>query len=501
MNFLEKTIAAINPRVGLIRTQYRQAIDVLEKQRQYDAASHGRRTKGWKSSGASANTEIEYSLAWLRNRSREMVRNNPYARKAKRVVANNTVGSGIIPAPKKKGNRIDAKVKELLAEWAETTQCDFDGVNTFYGIQKLIIGAVFESGEVLVRKRRYKTRSGIPLQLQVTEADFLDHTKTGTTVDGKGNFVIQGIEFDANGKRVAYWLFDQHPGDQYVRSFNMVSKRIPAEDVLHIYYVDRPGQIRGVPFTAASMLKLRDSENYEETQLVRQTIAACFAVFITDFNGSVDNISGVTRNKNKLGEDTLEERIEPGMITRTPTGKDVKFATPPPVEGYGDYMRKIQQGVAAGMGITYEAMTGDLKGVNFSSGRMGWLEQARDIEDLQQVMMIPRFCQPAWEWFIDAAMLAGKLTSNVNADWTTPRREMLDPVKETAAKKEAIRSGLKSWKETVREDGYNPEDVMKEIAEGNEMADKLGVKLDSDGRNKTNGPNLEVVEKDELNVE
>ncbi len=71
-----------------------------------------------------------------------------------------------------------------------------------------------EAGEVLVRRRLRRASDGlpVPLQLQVLEADFLDATKSNNVGAGR---IVQGIEFDPVGKRRAYWLHPEHPGDAH----------------------------------------------------------------------------------------------------------------------------------------------------------------------------------------------------------------------------------------------------------------------------------------------
>src|SRR5690606_15292551 len=131
-----------------------------------------------------------------------------------------------------------------------------------YGLQHKIIEAVAEAGECLVRRRYRYTSDGlpVPLQLQVLEADFLDEMKSGTS---GGNQIIQGIEFDALGRRAAYWLHQEHPGASTgMRSLE--SKRIPAEDVIHVFLPKRAGQARGYSWLAPIMQRLRNFDEMED---------------------------------------------------------------------------------------------------------------------------------------------------------------------------------------------------------------------------------------------
>ena len=287
----------------------------------------------------------------------------------------------------------------LWLDFAATA--DADGLTDFAGLQALIVRGLVESGEVLVRLRERRTEDGlpVPLQLQVLEADHLDSWKTGELADG--GFILQGIEFDALGRRRAYWLYPTHPGDG---RGGLVSHRVPADRVLHLFERLRPGQVRGVPWFAPVMLKLRDLDAYDEAELVRKKIEACFAAFVT----------GV-QDEETLGKARTEpdgariETFEPGMIEYLEPGRDVKFASPSASGGYAEYMRMQLHAVAAGVGLTYELLTGDLSQVNYSSIRAGLIEFRRRMEALQWQLLVPGLCQPVWRRFVLAAQAAGKL--------------------------------------------------------------------------------------------
>lgn len=475
MNIIDRTIAIFDPQTALRRVRSRYQIDLISDQvRKYDAASKSRRTKGWRSSGGSANTETMTSLVTLRNRSRELVRNNPYAKKAvQNVIPNNTVGAGIRPAPDIEDEGKDKKVTSEWRRWAETRDCDFDGRHNFYGLQHLAIKAVAESGECLIRRRRRSSKDGrLPIQLQLVEADFMDVAKDQRPT-GNGNKIIQGVEFDSQGRRIAYHLYDQHPAD----SLQLTSSRVPANEVIHLYSMDRPGQVRGVPWGVSAMLRLRDFDDYEDAQLIRQKIAACFSVFVQD--SAADASLGTSGGSS---DHEMIDKVEPGIIEHLPPGKSIQFATPPGAEGYADYSTKILQAIAAGYGVTYEALTGDLSGVNFSSGRMGWLEFYRNIIVWQDHMLIPLMCEDVWSWFIDGISLTGFEVGEHTNHWTPPRREMIDPVKETRAIIFALRNRLMSWQEAVRMYGNDPDMLMKEFVKDQKKFDDNDIVSDADPR-------------------
>ena len=468
-------LASINPQAALRRERARLQMDAL---RRYEGASRGRRTENWLTAGGSADAASARDLKLLRDRSRDLVRNNPYAAKAVQVIISNTIGTGIVAqAQAQRSRRRSQQMTDVWSAWAgDPQQCDWEGRHNFYGIQSLALRCIVESGEVLIR-RRTRTGQRVPLQLQVMEPDFID-TSRDVSLDN-GGLIRQGIEYDATGRRTAYWLYDEHPGENHLRVTNFTSSRVPAAEIIHCFRQDRPHASRGIPWAAPVMLTLRDLDDYSSAQILKQKISACFAGFVVDTEAADAGLDG-----------EIFDRLEPGALELLPPGKDIRFASPPTVGDFDKVSRNLLLQVASGFGITYESLTGDLNETSFSSGRMGWLEFHRNIEQWRWNMVIPQMLNPIWQWFVNAGSVAGVRSEGVVAHWTPPRRELIDPAKEIAATKDAVRAGLMSLSEAQREFGYDPEEVVTEIAQDNERLDDLGVILDSDPRKVTSAGNL-----------
>jgi predicted nucleic acid-binding Zn ribbon protein len=67
----------------------------LKGNRMYAAAKQSRLTMGFGNSTTSADSELSTSLPTLRARSRQLIRDAAYAKRAKVIVVNNVVGPGI----------------------------------------------------------------------------------------------------------------------------------------------------------------------------------------------------------------------------------------------------------------------------------------------------------------------------------------------------------------------------------------------------------------------
>jgi lambda family phage portal protein len=347
----------------------------------------------------------------------------------------------------------------------------------FFGLQQLALGTIVESGDVLLKKVR-SVGSYIPLKIQLLEGDYIDIARTGGAENG--NKIRNGIEFDSDGKVVAYYLFDEHPGAIFpVGRGRFTSQRYSTDDVRLIYRKRRLGQVRGMTWFHNIMLKMRDIDDHDDAQLLRQKIAACFAGFIETTDLPLNTSS------NEDDADPISEKIEPGIMEVLPPGKKISFSTPPGVgSDYDPFTRRQLMAVASGLGITYEALTGDYSNVNFSSGRMGWIEMYRNIEMWRWGMFIPMFCEVVWDWFIEACVISGRLDASrvKSPTWTAPRREMIDPVKETQAIKDQVRSGFVSYSESLREMGKDPDVHMQEVADDFKKIDKLQLTIEADPR-------------------
>lgn len=476
---IDKIIDVFNPELAYKRGRFRDA-----NARVYEGAAKNRRTQYWKAPSTSANAENMPVLEILRNRARDQVRNNPYANRIVGVIPNNVVGKGIISNISGATPRLTTEAQTLWNQWAGTTACDMDCKLNFYGIQNQVMRSVVESGEVLVRIRR--TSDEMPLKLQILEADHIA-THLVFTRGENGNRVINGIEIDNDGCPVAYHLYENHPGNVGVEIADfrkaLLTIRVPASEIIHVYRKDRPGQLRGITWLHPILIRLKEIDEYEDAQLVKQKISACFSAFIKDIEVP-DQISNTEFDL---------EKLEPGIVEHLPPGKDIEFASPPipPSDSYKFYMAVNLRAVAAGVGITYEAMTGDYSEVNFSSARMGDLQFRANVDNWQQNIIISQLCRPAFEAWKSTQILLGNPFDDISSTYTVPRRDMIDPTKEIPARIKAIRAGMETLSDAIRQNGKDPEKHFAEIKADNDKIDELDLILDSDPRNTASSGQLQ----------
>jgi capsid protein len=174
------------------------------------------------------------------------------------------------------------------------------------------------------------------------------------------------------------------------------------------------------------------------------------------------------------------------------------FSDPPKVDGFNGVIEWMLRSVAAGMGVSYESLTGDYSKVNYSSGKLGADEAHKNYNAIQD-LMIDIFCSAVFEMFKSGCELIGKNPDRdkLAGTWIKPRRAFLDPNKETTAMIKQVRSGFMSWSEAVRELGRDPESLLMLVEKYNKLIDEKGIKFDSDPRRITLNGILQLADEEE----
>lgn len=488
LGVVDRLIGAFSPERAAKRFAARIALANMT--RSYDGAAKGRGTDGWSTSGKSADAEISPAAAVLRDRMRDLVRNNPTAARAVSVLVNNLVGTGIRPRAKTKDKDANEKIDAIFEEWQRF--CDADGHTDFYGLQSLAVRSMIEGGEsfTIKRPRRRSDRFPVPVQFQVLEADHLDQTKNGEYPGGSGQ-VRYGIEYDGIGRRIAYWLFRDHPGDQNpITGRSLQSDRIEAKRVFHLFERQRT-QSRGVPWGTPALRALRDIDDWQAAELVRKKTEACMVGIVFGADESEQSMAPTVEDAdgNKI------EQFEPGLIAYARGGKDIKFNTPGSTAGVYEWHSVMLHIIAAGWRVPYELLTGDLKQVSFSSSRVGLQEFRRMIESLQWQMLIPMLCQPIWDAFCEAAFTDGKIPApSIPVEWSPPRFESVNPLQDATTDLLEVRAGFVSPQQAIAKRGYDPKAVLREWVEFAAALDEAELVFDADPRRVSKGGQAQAVD-------
>ena len=461
---------------------------ILGAKARYDGAGHGRRFAGWSAPSSGPRAATSGGIATLRNRARDLVRNDPVACAAVRVLANSIVGFGISCRP---NTQDPAQKKRITPAWnAWWKVAPTDGAD-FAALQVLVARAYVTDGECFVRLRSRRPEDGLPalLQLEALESDMLP-TLDADTWPGlpTGYSIRQGIEFDAIGRRSAYWFHRAHPGEPNAFAPTTTAGdlvRVPAESVLHVFEPQRIGQLRGVTPFAPAIAKLRTVGDFDDAVVERQKLANLFTAFVKkpQLSGDSDPLTGLA------AEGTLDAPLaglEPGMLQELLPGEEIQFSSPPDAgANYADFMRQQHLLIGAAVGIPPEMLTGELRDISDRTLRFAVGEYRRRIEQITWTVLVPRFLQPVREaWSTAAALAPGGLSpidarEAVDCVWAPQMQPYIHPTQDVATLETLVSAGFKSRASVIAERGDDPAEVDAERAEDRRR--EATQQLDSNG--------------------
>jgi len=455
--------------------------------RAYEGALVSRLTADWVTSSTSADAEIDGSLVRLRNRSRQLLRDNPYVQAARRAIVTNVIGRGIrmqsrVPMVRG-GGRLDKPTNDRIESWwrryCRKEHIHAAGKLSFARILRQSMAAVPESGEVFIRLvPEAFGNSGTPLGLEILEADLCDETHT-VGPDANGNEWRMGVQVSRWGRPTAYRFRLRHPGD-VSGAVGYETTDVPAQQIIHLFIPERPGQTRGVPMFASSIKRMHHVAGFEEAEVVGKRARSSLMGFIQSPEGELvgDGVEDGERLTN----------FEPGVFKHLAPGESITV----PQLGNADteyeaFLRPMLRSLAAGSGVPYPTVSADYSQSSYSSSRLERLEVLELWRSLQD-WIIEDVCQVVFERAMAAAVGAGTLQLSgydlapdryEAVKWFPRGWEFVDPQKEAAANKDLVRSGFKTQSQIVAEQGGDLEDLLLARAAEVERAEELGIQFDT----------------------
>jgi lambda family phage portal protein len=469
----------------------------VKGQRTFAGAQYGRLVADWITSGATLDSEIFASLPQLRNRSRQLARDNVHMTNFLGLVQDNVVGdTGIsfqAQARMQRGkagddpaldDKTNDSIEELWEDWTRKESCHVAGLLAFSDIERLIIRACAEDGEFLVRKIYQKMGdSPVPMALELIEPERLVETYNARS-DGTANEIRMGVELNGWQRPVAYYFHPKTPNDLGYQDISVRAGkyiRIPANEIIHGYIFSKVRQTRGIPWVHAAIMKLHHLHGYEEAEIVGARAASALMGFIE----SPEDESGL--GDGEQDGDTVTE-FEPGVFKKLNPGEKVSIPNQAKPSGQFDpFTRIMLRSLSAGLRISYESLSRDYSQTNYSSARQGMLTD-RDRWKALQGWMVRNFHQSVYESWLDMAVLSGSLKlKNYELNprmyrkvkWLPRGWGWVDPQKEITAYKDAVRSGFKTQADVIAEGGGDFDEFLEQRQAEVQAAEDAGLVFDT----------------------
>ena len=455
--------------------------------RRFAAARIDRLTADWITTESSINEELRSDLNRLRMRGRELINNNDYAKKFAGMCADNIVGpngfrlqSRVEDQPGKPDGLANNAIESAFMRWAE--RCDITGRQSFRDLCETVIKGMPSDGEFLVRMvRGASAKNPFNFALQLIDVDRIDTTmnlaKTANT-----NAVIMGVEVDDFKTPVALHIFAAHPSDGIQSSRQRI--RVPLNDIIHAFRVERAEQMRGIPWMAPGMLSLHHLANFKLAAILAAEHGANhYGFFFTE-----DGAAPVGQQEVLSGETVTTS--QPGVFDTLPMGvKFQQYDSKYPNEVFAPFVKSALQRLASGWRVSYHSLANDLEGVNFSSIRSGVLEE-RDRWATDQAWFIDSFLNPVYYAWLQMALLSkaivlpngsalplSKMDKFTAHQWQGRRWEWVDPEKDMIARTLAVKAGLMAPQDIAAQLGTDFDDNIAKIAQANQLAKTAGVAL------------------------
>lgn len=460
--------------------------------REYRAASANRLTADWPASQTSWQAEIYRNLRALRARSRDMARNNPHMKRFLGMVRRNVVGpAGIkLQVRAKKGTDeldqlLNAEVERAFREWSLPENCSASGKYSWTDAQGMAVSTMARDGETLCRFIEADNPFGFALKFY--DVSYLDETYNEPLKNG--NRVLMSVEVDRYDRPVAYYLttpkYDLYPA-AYGRE-TMERVRVPAAEIAHLYLpFEDDGQIRGVPWAHAAMWELRILGQYKEAELINAHISACKMGWLippaNDENAGIPDEDEAQGYRAQIGD-----RVEPGVVQELPPGYDFKTFDPQhPTSTFEPFTSSVLRGAASGLDQSYFALANDLTAVNYSSARVGLLDDRDNYRAIQN-FLVDHFCRRVYRAWLKRAILTNAVQGVLPSDYERlkspdfqPRGwAWVDPLKDIAASAEAVNNGFTTRSQVIAETGGDFEETVLRLKEEQDVLEKLGVLIKS----------------------
>jgi lambda family phage portal protein len=433
-----------------------------------------RTVQDWVWSYASADQLLEGTLDVLRQRSRELVANVPWARRYTHLLAANVIGPGGIRLQARIGTAVNKKVEEAWRLWGRRGTCTVDGRYSWLRLQRQVVRAIPADGEALLRIVR-GAENAFGFALQVLDPDQLDVTYSVKPDRPGAPEIRMGIELTGLHEPVAYHLWSGHPAEPGGRA---TRERIPADQIIHLFDIERVVQSRGLPWFLSVMRDMHHLRAYFEAELVAARMAAAKGGFF------------VKRQSEPLPADvgdnsaqSLQMEVEPGLLEKLPEGWEFQSWDPQhPTEAFPEFTKAELRAIATGLGVSYASLTQDLNDTTYGSGRIGLLEE-RDTYRIHQQWIVEELHERVYAEWVRMAVLAGRLDARASLEsyqqiaWQPRGWTWLDPKSEVEATKTELKLGLTTRRRVLAERGMDLEETLDDIAEEDAMIAERGLTL------------------------
>src|SRR5262245_46620116 len=378
----------------------------------FSMAQNSRLYADWTPTTITSDSLLASQLVPMRNRSRQLARDEDYMKAFLTACRNNIIGPAGVTLQMDVRNPARPKTENGTTEWiAEPDTLANDAIEAEYAefskawhldaqgnrmpgfttsgklgrthFGHLGINTTARDGEFFYRAvRGFPNKWGI--SFQPINPDYVDECKN--EVLPNGDQIRLGVQKNEWGQIVGFWLRTWNPGDTFWTgraAGSYKSEFVSAEDIRHFYVPDDFELSRGYPWIQAGATRLKRLSGYEEAAIEAARGAACKHEYWKKSNDP--NAPAPEYNGDAVDEaGNIIADVEPGQREMLPPGYEPILIDPAyPHTEHGGFITTTIGGVCAGLGVSRLTITGDLSQANYSSMRAGLLPERDNFMVLQ----------------------------------------------------------------------------------------------------------------------
>jgi lambda family phage portal protein len=255
--------------------------------------------------------------------------------------------------------------------------------------------------------------------------------------------------------------------------------RIPANKIIHGYTQEDEDQPRGVPWSHASLVKLKMLDEYDRAELTAARDEACSVrEYTADKDADPEGFKDLTKEENSEAANALVAQKEPGQAEIVPMGYKSTVQTPQhPNREVTAFKASMLKDISSGLGVEYSNFCNDWSGVSFSSVRAGTISE-RDIYMVLQDTMISQ-CKARMFliWLrsflrmpISDPLPLAKVDKFSEHEFRGRRWMWVDPMKDMKAAEVCVAHGWKTNTQIAADLGTDYEDNMETMKREKEVS-------------------------------
>ena len=307
---------------------------------------------------------------------------------------------------------------------------------------------------------RVNTRTPVQLDLRLYECDQFEDPLGDWADDPEG---AAGVRIGRTGDPEAYAMLTNHPGDASSVA-DLRANWIPAEAIIHLYRRDRPGQLRGIPWTTPALPLFAQLRRFTLATITAAETAADFAAILSQTSPDYET-------EQLLASAWERIEIERGAMLTAPDGATIsQLKAEHPNSTYDEFVRAILREIARCLSVPAVIALGDASNYNYASGRLDLQNFNRQISTDRAALHECELLDRLWTAWLDEALLIDGFLPTAFTDtagqwshgWRWSEPEHVDPAKEangqatelasntTTLAREYARKGL-DWEVEIRQ--------------------------------------------------